>query len=66
MVYLTFLTTPMQNQCMLQEPDSEFKAGNDHKRQIGNRFGECSVFSLINCARHGIVERVFDIFGGEG
>lgn len=63
--YLTFLITRMQNQCMLQDLDSDFKAGNDNRRQIGNRFDECGVFSL-NCARHGIVERVFDIFGGEG
>ncbi|KAK4518574.1 phenylalanyl-tRNA synthetase alpha subunit, mitochondrial [Mucor velutinosus] len=41
------------------------EAGVDHRRQNGNRFDECGVFSL-NCARHGIVERIFDIFGGEG
>jgi len=55
----------MSNQRLLRDFDSEFKAGVDRRRQNGNRFGECGVFSL-NCARHGIVERIFDIFGGEG
>ncbi|KAL9546848.1 hypothetical protein PS6_007444 [Mucor atramentarius] len=58
-------TEVKDEECMLQDLDSDFKAGNDNRRQIGNRFDECGVFSL-NCARHGIVERVFDIFGGEG
>ncbi|KAF1797766.1 hypothetical protein FB192DRAFT_1346157 [Mucor lusitanicus] len=53
-------------ECLLQDLDSDFRAGSsDRRRQNATRFDESGVFSL-NCARHGIVERVFDIFGGEG
>ncbi|KAL9536629.1 hypothetical protein MBANPS3_012502 [Mucor bainieri] len=33
-------------QCVLQNLDSDFKAGANHRRQIGNRFDECSVYAL--------------------
>ncbi|GAN00663.1 conserved hypothetical protein [Mucor ambiguus] len=58
-------TEVRDEECLLRDLDSEFKAGADHRRQNTNRFDECGVFSL-NCGRHGVVERIYDIFGGEG
>ncbi|KAK4521830.1 uncharacterized protein ATC70_004367 [Mucor velutinosus] len=57
--------TAATEDCLLENLDSEFQALSNNRRTTSNRFDENGVFS-INCARHGIVERLFDIFEGEG
>ncbi|KAK4518479.1 deoxycytidyl transferase [Mucor velutinosus] len=55
--------------CGLEEIDNinslTFKAGSEKNRKVSNRFDEEGVFS-INCARHGVPIRLYDIYNGEG
>lgn len=45
--------------------DSDFKADSNNHRKKGERFDENGVFAA-SCSRHGCVERLYDISGGEG
>ncbi|KAK4508965.1 uncharacterized protein ATC70_013238 [Mucor velutinosus] len=56
---------PASDECLLEDLDSDFQALSNNRRTASNRFDENGVFS-INCALHGIVERLYDIFEGEG
>ncbi|CAO3640860.1 unnamed protein product [Mucor fragilis] len=47
--------------CLVDESDSSFKAGSSSNRKKGERFDENGVFA-VSCARHGCVERTFDIY----
>ncbi|CAO0794878.1 unnamed protein product [Mucor circinelloides] len=51
--------------CLVDEADSNFTAGSSNSRKKGDRFDENGVFA-VSCARHGCVERIFDIYQGEG
>ncbi|KAK4514497.1 fatty acid alpha-hydroxylase [Mucor velutinosus] len=55
--------------CGLEELDSinnpTFKAGSEKNRKVSNRFDEEGVFSM-NCARHGVPIRLYEIYNGEG
>ncbi|KAK4521735.1 uncharacterized protein ATC70_004270 [Mucor velutinosus] len=55
--------------CGLEELDNinnpTFKAGSEKNRKVSNRFDEEGVFSM-NCARHGVPIRLYDIYNGEG
>ncbi|KAL7329932.1 hypothetical protein PS15p_212275 [Mucor circinelloides] len=52
--------------CGLDEIDNSFKAnGNHDRKKNSDRFDELGLFSM-NCARHGIPMRLYDIYGGEG
>ncbi|KAK4521827.1 uncharacterized protein ATC70_004364 [Mucor velutinosus] len=55
--------------CGLEELDNinnpTFKAGSKKNRKVSNRFDEEGVFSM-NCARHGVPIRLYDIHNGEG
>ncbi|KAL7326186.1 hypothetical protein PS15p_212319 [Mucor circinelloides] len=52
--------------CGLDEIDNSFKANGNHDRKKNSgRFDELGLFSM-NCARHGIPMRLYDIYGGEG
>lgn len=45
--------------------DSKFVAANENSHTKSDRYDENGVFSM-GCARHGIPERLYDIYGGEG
>ncbi|KAI8355593.1 hypothetical protein EDC96DRAFT_484268 [Choanephora cucurbitarum] len=46
--------------------DNSFKAANNNNRNNSTgRYDQTGVFSL-SCARHGVPERMYDIYGGEG
>jgi hypothetical protein len=47
--------------------DSQFKANSNNSRTNNNktRFVENGVFAMC-CADHGVPERLYDIYGGEG
>ncbi|KAL9536778.1 hypothetical protein MBANPS3_012373, partial [Mucor bainieri] len=54
--------------CGLEELDNNnptFKAASEKSRKVSNRFDEEGVFSM-NCARHGVPMRLYDIYHGEG
>lgn len=53
---------------LFKEPDndSNFKAANNRKGKKNTRYDETSVFSM-SCARYGIPERLYNIYGaGDG
>ncbi|CEP13559.1 hypothetical protein [Parasitella parasitica] len=50
--------------CMV-DFDSDFKADSSNNRKKGAGFNENDAFA-VRCARHGCVERIHDITGGEG
>ncbi|GAN09281.1 conserved hypothetical protein [Mucor ambiguus] len=51
--------------CGLDEVENSFKAyGNNSRKKGSDRFDELGLFSM-NCARHGIPMRLYDIYGGE-
>lgn len=63
---LGFVTNELPcTQCGLEELDNNFKAASNNRRKINNRFDEEGVFSM-NCARHGVPMRLYDVYGGEG
>ncbi|KAI8334934.1 hypothetical protein EDC96DRAFT_583019 [Choanephora cucurbitarum] len=46
--------------------DNSFKAsGNNNRNNSSGRYAETGVFSL-SCARHGVPERMYNMYGGEG